>query len=243
MNYNLAPIPSLTNLTYSLYKYVANHPLIINPPVIHPITEEQIHIQRYRLYPGLAPGAGLTCSIYPYAGSGDQPNPRTSSVSGLFEPHDISEHGTDHAVYHLIIEFYYNEVTLGNVSIDPDLIIVPEEAVTHPDQILLTSNETKAVDLEINPAIDIIGNYLALARYVVSDWFHKQIFPLKVKSFEVLYENISTSSNWEDNENVYFHKGLVMTRLDAYVSRGWRDKFINPLEKINITMKSFNTEK
>ncbi len=224
--------PTITNITYALYNFISNHPLIANPPVYHPLTKEQIKIQKYRLYDGLNVDNGLVCSIYPFPGTGDEkpPNPRTTSVSVMYDTYDLGESGCDKAVYHIAISLFYNELAINNIITDT----VPDTGVIHPNDILLTSSAQKSINLEINPGISIIGDYLDLLRLVISDRDYKPNWPMPVNSFEAVYGNLKTN-RWE-SERIYFQEGTLMTRLDAYISRGWRDKFIQPLEDINIKL-------
>lgn len=229
----LAPSSSLTNLTRSLFQFISNHPLIANPPILHPLTGEQVKIERYRLYDGLNTELGLTCSIFPFTGAsgGTIPNPRTTSVSAMFDPYDIGQQGVDHAVYHIVVALFYNQVSIGNII--PS--IVPDTGITHPDQLLLTPDINKSVNLEVNPGVEIIADYLELLRLIISDLEYKPLWPIPVNSFEAVYSLLNTA-DWEKDKNIYFQSGCLMTRLDAYVSRGWRDKFIQPLDDINVSV-------
>lgn len=219
-----SPIPSLTSLVYILFRYISRHPLIISPPVFHPLTGERVLISRYRLFNGIELLPGLSCSIFPhYQDGATPPEPNTTNVSALYEPHDLGTDSYDRAVYHIVVKFFYSNMILGNKVEDPNLIEVPLESITYPDQILLTSNRTKTIELYINPGADILGNYLELLRLVIEDSTHKQsYYPLiDIKSFEMSFANLR-SIPWEQKKEVYFHEGEALIRLDGFVARTWR---------------------
>lgn len=233
-----APIPSLTSITRLLYKYVANHPLIINPPIFHPLSKERVRIDRYKLFNGVELQDGLTCSIYPhYQDPPTPPDPSSKNVSALYMPYNLGSEGNDHAVFHVCIKFHFASLILGNKLDDLDLIRVPIEAVTHPSQILLTSTASKDVDLYINPGSDIIGDYLELIRLVIEDPVHKVAYqPLtEIDSIELIFVNLRALP-WEKKREIYYHEGEALIRIDSYVSRGWRDKFLSKVKDINLSM-------
>lgn len=230
------PLPSLTSLTYGLYTHISRHPLIVSPPIFHPLEGERIYIQRYKLFNGIELDQGLSCSIFPYfQDAAILPEPRTANASALYMPENLGRGTHDLGVYHIAVRFHYGNNILGNKVEDGDLVYVPSESVTHPDQILLTSLTSRKVDLYINPGSDIIGNYLELLRLVVEDEEFSQRLKgeLNIKSMELLYSNLR-STPWEKEKGIYFHSGEALIRFDAYLSRGWRDRFNIPISELNI---------
>jgi hypothetical protein len=231
-----SPVPSLSYLNKALFKYIANHPLIINPPVFHPITKERVEIERYKLFNGIELESGLACSIFPhYQDPPTAPDPSSHNVSALFSPHNLGPDGNDQAVYHFVIKFHYSNLILGNQVEGDDITLVNREAATHPNQILLTSFSKKNVELQINPGADIIGNYLEILRLVIEDPIHKAVYQpfIEVDSIELLLINLR-SVPWEKKKEIYFHEGEALIRIDSYVSRGWRDKFLHKIKDINL---------
>ena len=230
------PLPSLTSLTYSLFSYISKHPLIISPPVFHPLQGNKVLIERYRLFNGIELDQGLACSIFPYYQEATTlPEPRTVSASALYVPENVGNATHDRAVYHIAVRFHYGNNILGNKLEDEDLIYVPSESLTHPDQILLTSRTNRKVDLYINPGSDIIGNYLEVLRFVITDPEYGREFMRSnnVKSMEMLYSNIKSIA-WEKDKGIYFHTGEALIRFDAYISRGWRDRFNVPITDVRL---------
>lgn len=230
------PLPSLTSLTYALYLYISKHPLIISPPIFHPVDGNKVEIQRYKLFNGIELDQGLSCSIFPYYQEATNlPEPRTLNASALYVPENMGNSTHDKAVYHIAVRFHYGNNILGNKVEEGELIYVPSESLTHPDQILLTSRTARKVDLYINPGSDIIGNYLELLRFVIADQEYSKDLKkeMNVKSIEMLYSNIRSVA-WEKDKGIYFHTGEALIRFDAFVSRGWRDRFNVPISGFNL---------
>lgn len=230
-----APVPNLTYISRCLIHYIANHPFIINPIVEHPLSGEKIGINAYRNFNGLEVRNGLTCSVFPYTGGSDIPSPGTSSVSGTFQPYDLGNQGLDIARFHIAIKYSYNETILGKTT----EMEVPTSAIFGVGQKLLTSNTKKNVTLEINPGIEIIQHYLALTKYMIDDHIHRQAFPFKVNSFEMLYQNVK-SKRWEEDDTVYFQEGVAMTLFEAYMTRGWRDSLLPQFARTPIITTTIN---
>lgn len=231
-----ATVPSIPYLAYGLFKFLANHPLFIKPLVLDPITEEPVPIAGYQFMRGLPLDEGLLCSIYPgFQKTDDTPaSPTTNAASALYKTYDLG-HNYDEVLYHFIVEFSMREVAFPglNTATDKDLITTPEDALVHPNQRFLVKQGTREVPLSLNPPMDIIGDYLELTRLALNDVTHAELYPLNVKSIEVVHSNYN-SSNWNEGTNVVIHRGYVYLRISAFTSRGWRDKFILPLEKINL---------
>lgn len=228
------PIPNLTYLCRCFIQYIANHPLIINPIVKHPLTNEFIPVNAYRNFDGIEVRNGLTCSVFPYAGS-DIPSPSSTSTSAVYSPYDLGPQGHDVVRFHIVIKYSYNEVLLGKTT----NMEVPASAIFGQGQKLLTSNTKKNVILEINPGIEIIQDYLSITKYIVDDVAHKNDFPITVNSFELLYQNVK-SKRWEEDDTIYFQEGVSMTLFEAYVSRGWRESLIPQFARRPIITTTIN---
>lgn len=227
-----SPNTSITNVTKCIFKYIITHPLVINPPVYHPLTKEKVEIHNYRLYDGINFSKGLTCSIFP-----------TANKTITYEPYDLGQEGIDKVTYYISIKFYYNELSYKRKEVEEGITNTYKEAVINPEdplyanviekQILLTTQTEKNVNLEIDPGIEIIGNYIEIFRLILNDPIHKSIFPMQVSSFESI-EAVLDTGRWEEKEKIYFQEGTLHMRLDAYVSRGWRNRFVEPLKDLNI---------
>ena len=224
----VAPQPSLTNLCRCIFKFIANHPLMIAPLITHPLTDETIGVSTYRLYDGIELRSGLTCSIFAYPGaSGGIPTPTSKSVSAHFMPYDLGNSGVDMAMFHVVVKFSYNEVVLGQIEDDQNLIQVPTWATYGIGQKLHTSNSKKNVTLEINPGIEIIQDYLSVTKLIIDDPHHRAEFALPVNSIEMVSQNVK-SKRWESDDTIYFQEGVAIIKVEAYVGRGWRDN-LDPL--------------
>lgn len=216
------PTPNLTILCRCLIQYIANHPLIINPIVRHPIKNEIVPISAYRNFDGYEVRNGLTCSVFAYPGAGGGiPSPSSMSTSAWFENYEIGPEAQDKAVFNIVIKYSYNEVVLGKTV----EMSVPVSSVFGVGQKLLTSNTKKNVTLEINPGIEIIQEYLSVTKIIIDDIIHKNDFPIPANSFEIVNFNVK-SKRWEDDDTIYFQEGVAMTLFEAYVARGWRDALL-----------------
>lgn len=229
------PVPSLTYITKAMLEFVSNHPLIVNTPVYNPETGQQVLIDRYKSFAGLSFDEGLTCSIFPYYPGSDTAlsPPQGNRVAAIYEPYNLGEN-EDFVIYYLVINLQHNSLMVpvdnGNV------LTVPTESPIHPSQVSLTSNLTKNVPLIINPSVEILGDYLEILRLVVSDPVHKRYMPIRVKSFEAIYGNLKPG-RWETQKNVYFHEAELLVRLDGFIGRGWRDKFLLPVNEVNVSLQ------
>lgn len=231
-------VPSIPYLNYSLFKFLANHPLLVEPLVFHPISKQHVPVSSYRFMDGIPLGDGLVCSIFPGFEKKDSTSPTSTAVSVLYKTHDMG-HNHDEAVYHFVVKFQFKEVNIEGsaVSTDPDLITVPDRALVDPRQRLLIPSTTQEVELVLNPSLDIIGDYMELTRLALSDVQHYKDFPVKVRSVEVVHQNFGTPE-WNQGLNSFISEGYLLIRMHAFISRGWRDKFLVPLEKINLELQN-----
>lgn len=229
-------LPSTSHICRTLALYLANHPLFIHPLVVNPVTNDPVRVSYWRLYDGLvADTETLVCSIYPYSNT-EVPSPISQSASTSYMPFNLGSVGHEEVCYHILVKFNYNQI-----GIDQELpagnqrdkyLQVPIEAVIDPDQFLLRSKETKPITLLIQPAYEVIGEYVELTRLAINEIKQESNSP-HLKSVEMVYANIK-AGEWERAKNVIFHQGFVMLKVIAYVSRGWRDKFILPVETIAV---------
>lgn len=231
------PIPSVNYLIRFILRKISTHPLIINPPIRHPLTKERVYINRYKLYSGLVVADGITCAIFPHSTPTDGlslPTPSHTSTSTLFEPSDM---GSDYvnAIYHIALRLHSNEYKLGNKEIDKSVLTVPIDAVIHPSQSGFESYETREIDIEINPSLMVISDFLELIRLAILDRQHTINFPYTPRNIQVLYFNIKEGP-WEKQKNIYFQEGEMLIRIDINVSTGWRDKFNTSLSQIQVNL-------
>lgn len=243
-------VPSVVHLYYSLYRYLANHPLLNHPLVFDPITEEHIPISQYRFMGGLITNPGLTCSIFPgFSSSSEEasPSPATISASVLYKPYNLG-HNEEEARYHFVIEYQYRSLVADglNKTEDEFLTRVPKDHIIHPDQLGFNSNITKEVDLYLNPSQDIVGNYLELTRLALYDLIHHRDFflgnnfPGTLNNVEVIHQNFS-SINWDKQSNAAFCRGYLLIGLTTYLTKDWRKMFIFPITDINLDVNKPNT--
>jgi hypothetical protein len=231
------PLPSINYFIKFILKKITTHPLIINPPIRHPLTNERVFIDRWRTYSGIEFGSGITCAIFPHSTPTDGlslPKPGETSNSVLFEESDLGS-DYDHAIYHVALKLHMNEYKLGNKEDDLDLITVPIDAAIHPSQQGFESNQTREIDIEINPGLMVISDFLELIRLAILDKAHPVNLPLIPRSIQVLYFNIKEGP-WEKDKHIYFQEGEMLIRIDLKVSKGWRDKFNTGIQRLDINI-------
>lgn len=237
-----APTPSLTYIKYYVYSLLVRHPLIINPPIYHPLTNEQVKISKWRMYSGKELSDKLTCSIFVASNLGNTSamtpvhTNNVGSCSVVFRSSDLGREGTWEDTYFLNIKLHLTGLKIGNQSQESSLIDVPVEAVTHPDQWLHTSRRVEPVELWVDPIDDILGNYLSLFRIVLTDTPHRYIQgPVVIDSIEPVYGNLNNTP-WDQGDGIYWREADIMLRVTTYTKAGWRDKFQVPVKEINVTL-------
>ena len=231
------PLPSINYFTKFILRKVSTHPLIINPPIRHPMTNERVFIDRWRLYSGIEFGDGVTCAIFPHSTPTDGmalPKPGETSNSVLFEESDLGS-DYDNAIYHIALKLHLNHYKLGNKESDLNLITVPADAAIHPSHQGFESNQTREIDIEINPALMLISDFLELMRLAILDRAHPVNLPLIPRNIQVVYFNVKEGP-WERQKNIYFQEGEMLIRIDIKVSKGWRDKFNTGIQRLDITI-------
>ncbi len=239
----LSPVyPSVPLLNIALFRYLFNHPLFIEPLVVHPITGQHVPVANYRQKDGFSSLPGLLCSIYPASGGAvtAESAPTATNVTAILNNrYNLSESGHQEVLYHFICKFTYNlEVAfddLTKANYEP-LIRVPTEAIVYKDQIdfALEHNRTN-VNLYLDIPSFIIGSYMELARLAFQDQeyrINKFDFP-GIHTIEVLHYNCPTQI-WEQGTNIIANFGYLYLRLTGHLSRGWRDHLRFPLQEIKV---------
>lgn len=218
-------VPSIPYLTTALFKYIANHPLITKPLVRHPLTDELVPIDRFRLYSGLNTEGGLICSIYPYGKleDGELIRPAAINTSAYYNTYAMGNE-LDEATYNFLVEFSINDVLVPEAYPveDRTLINTPDNAIVYPQDKYTVRIGEKQVELEISPSMYILGEYLELVRLAISDKEYRPTFPLPISSMEVMSIHIPPKP-WH-KDGIYFHSAYLIISIKAVISRTWRDK-------------------
>jgi len=240
------PLPSLPYLCEYFFRLIGNHPLIANPVVRHPLTDERVYIERYKLYNGIETEEGLACSIFPHSTPTDGlslPKPAEVSTSALFGSGDDPTLGVtvEDVIYHIGIKLHYACNIKGNLHPSDPFRTLPVDAAIHPSHELKYDIGTKVVPVNINPGIYIIGEYMELIRLAIHDRNNADVkrlmdVPYHPKRVEVLYFNLKTAP-WEKDRSVYFHEGEILIRIDDKVSKGWRSRFNKPATCTTLTIE------
>lgn len=240
-------VPSIPYLAQLLFKILSNHPLLNSSLITHPIKNTPIPIKTFRFMDGFpleASEDSVVCAIFPSFAKETPASPSSTAVSTLYKSYDLGTSGYEEVIYHFVIKFFYQEVVLPGTFIETD-----KEAITsssnhliNPSDFLLISQEEKEVQLSINPGLNIIGDYLELSRLALLDINALSETPLGIKSLEVIHQNYP-SPKWDGDSNIFVHNGNLLLRVNAYSSRGWRDKFLVPMENFNLSLVEFFSTK
>lgn len=235
---NLTLMPSATYFSVFLMRAIATHPLIINPIVTDPITSLPISISKYRLRSGLYVGSGVVCSIYPYGS--DSTSPTSTSVSSLYKAHSLGHDYTE-SIHHFTIEFGVNAVNVNGFNKLEDSLLtdVPSLAIQQPEEeILYTNSGISSIELEINPSMFLLWDYLELTRLVLSDQEHRlsleEVGAPSIRNFEIIHSNINPIP-WEKKTEAYFHTGTLLVRFQSYLANTWKGNFTTNVNTFNLT--------
>lgn len=239
------PIPltssrvSLYNLCLYLYRKIATHPLIIAPLVRDPISGEVVFIDRYKFKNGIEiPHSKLCCSIFPHSSPTDGlalPKPAETSLSTLFDSLNKDAgigSDYDYGIYHIAVKLHYNTQTIFIPHPDESLKVVPADAMVHYSQEGYTNNNAyRKVELDLNPALPVLSDYLELVRLAILDKQQPVDYPIPVRNISVAYFNLKDAP-WEKNKSIYFSEAEILVRLDILVGREWRYNLSNPNNNI-----------
>lgn len=226
-----APLPTPLYLCQCLAQLIATHPLIVNQ-LVGDLDGNPVPILKYKLFPGLHYEEGLMCSIYPYYTDGHISHPTNANprLAATYSPYTLGDH-EDHATYYILVTLQHNSL-MAPID-DGRTITVPLYApLNHP--VLLTPSSTNELPLIVNPSLSVLSDYIELIRLVVSDPVSKQYIPFRVNSLEVIHADLKLG-RWEQHKNIYFHEADILVRLDAYISRGWRDRLLRPVDGITLS--------
>jgi len=246
MNTFKPPIPltsskaSLYNLCLYIYRKIVTHPLIIAPLVRHPLTNEVVFIEKYKFKNGIElDDQKLCCSIFPHSTPTDGlslPKPAETSLSTLFRQENIGD-TYDIGTYHIAVKLHYNIQSVLISHPDETLSVVPNDAQVHYSQEgYVNYNSYKKVQLDLNPALPILSDYLELIRLAILDREHVVDYSVPVRYINVLYFNFKDGP-WEKDKGVYFLEAELLLRLDINIGREWRQNLINPNNIICNTFK------
>jgi len=205
-----------------VYRKIVTHPLIRSPIVRDPLSGEPIFIKRYKLKNGVELKEGLACSIFPHSSPTDSfalPSPTETSVSALFS-HQNLDPNFDDVVYHISIKLHYATTTVFVPHPNEELRKISEVRGVGPLSRYYDTNNEVEVDLDLNPSLVIIGDYMELVRYAILDNTHTVDLPIPFNKLEVLYFNFKDAP-WEKGRNIYFSEGEILLRVDTKISRIW----------------------
>lgn len=240
--------PTLKEIVYNTLAVIHNHPAIQNPIVKYPLPnfnniQEPVKIERYRTYDGLELiEPGLTLSIFPRYGSAlsSASSPYGGSLASEFKPYTLgakSEGSMYESTYYLTINLAYQDVALNN---EKTLIYVKDKfnnVASDREKLMSNSNDpfpiSKELVLEINPAEEILRDYLEVIRLILEsiDYYA----PWSIRSSIITGMGFPSTSWSKDNKQIYFHQAYMNWELSTYAPTNYED---HPIEIRNLIINT-----
>ena len=218
--------PTLKEIIYTALTIIHNHPNIKKPIVTYPIPNSDgsftpVPIDKYRAYDGLELiEPGLTLSIFPKYTS--TPESGNNSSTAKFNPYTLGNKDAGfmyEVTYRLVIDLVYQDIALNN---DKQLLYVRDKFnnVSPYQETLRDQTQDPFVEehgllnLEVNPAEDILRDYLEVIRLIIEsiDYYA----PWSIRSSSIISFDFPTSSWSNDSKNIYFHKAFMVWELGTY---------------------------
>lgn len=244
---------SLRQLINTTVANIAAHPLIKDPPIYYPIVNpgqeaEQVKIERYRTYDGIELiEPGLTLAVFPcYSSKTFNTGFRSSLFNSVkLEPYTLGAKSNKGflytATYYIAVSLYYADVSINN-SINTKyyksgkkVILDNLDILERPRDLIEGAYEgvpeEEYVEIEINPAEDILRDYLDLMRIVLDDI--PRLYPFSIRHSQVVTYDYPTTSWLRENSDVYFHQAYLVWELGAYLPT--QITFEPPVEYTNLS--------
>jgi len=228
---------------------------------------ERVYIERWKTYDGWElQEPGLTCSIYPKYSNKSSTTNTPDAQTAEFTPYELGKNGSAKGVYNLIVQLHYQDVAINNVKTIPYYVVRSPEGMLTPHGVnFLTGDslqdkyslreynnkinnyvlnsysyiEKSEIEIEINPAEEILREYLDLIRAVLDEL--RTILPWRIKSTRVKSYDFPTSSWSSKEENINFHLAYLEWEVTVFIPGQDELKTMNalPVEEINIINNSF----
>lgn len=240
--------PSSWYMCKYILRKICLHPLIINPPIYHPVTGEKVFIEKYRMYNGIyLESDKLAISIFPHSSPTDSkslPQPNETSLSCYFDEEELLGNKEVKATYLIAVKLHYNTLkvfqpyptTKDLLPSQDNLTIVPKSAPTVKRELYIQETGTKDIDLEVNPALAILSDYSELVRMAILDSNYPADIGPKPGEFVVKYFNIKDSP-WEKDRDIYFQEAEMLLIVDLRKRRMWENNLTQSIECFNINVK------
>ena len=127
--------------------------------------------------------------------------------------------------YYIAVALYYQDIALNNsipvtfhkqedrvILDDLDIDVEPRDLIWNSGQGVPSTN---TLQLEINPAEDILRDYLDVLRVVLDDI--PRLFPFSLRYSQVDSFDFPTTSWVQDNKNIYFHMAYLIWEVGGYL--------------------------
>jgi hypothetical protein len=241
--------PTLKEIVYNTLSVIHNHPAIKNPIVNYPLPNfnnvyEPVPIERYRSYDGLELiEPGLTLSIFPRYGSAlsSAASPYGGSLASEFKPYTLgakSQGSMYEATYYLTINLAYQDVALNNektivyVKDKYNNISIDKEKLIDNSKDIFPNKYEFA--LEINPAEEILRDYLEVIRLILEsiDYYA----PWSIRSSVITGMGFPSTSWNKDTKQIYFHQAYMNWELSTYAPTNYDEHPIT-IRNLDISIK------
>jgi hypothetical protein len=243
--------PSSWYIVKYILRKISTHPLIVNPPIYHPISGDKIYIDKYRLYNGIFLESEKLClSIFPHSKPTDGrslPQPNENSLSCYFDEEIILGDKEVKATYLIAIKLHYNTLKVfqpypisSNLLPNQDnLTQVPLNLPTVKRERFIQEVGVRDIDLEINPALAILSDYSELVRLAILDKNYPADIGPKPGEFIIKYFNIKDGP-WEKDKDIYFQEAEMLLMVDMRKLRVWNNNLTSNIECFDINVKIEN---
>jgi len=217
---------------------IASHPLIKEPVVYYPIVTqgaepEPVKIERYRTYDGIELiEPGLTLAVFPaYSSKTFNTGFRSSLFNSVkLKPYTMGSKNTPgflyEVTYYIAVALYYSDVSINNsitvnyLKQDNRVVIYDKSQTFHPPDLIDKYTdflpEENTLEIEINPAEDILRDYMDVLRIVLDDI--PRLYPFSLRYTSVDTMDFPTTSWLRDNKDVYFHTSYLMWEVGGYLT-------------------------
>ena len=219
----------------------------------------EIFIERWKTYDGIeVQSPNLTCAVFPYNQSSNSSS--FADTSAVFEPYELGREGQRKAIYNFVIKLYFTGVAINNTIRVPYYIVRNNNNYSSPHGVnffvspdlnlkdgseLLKAHEKfhknrseykslidKEIDIEINPAEEILREYIDILRTALDDL--PFILPWKIKSSEVKAYDFPTTSWSQEDPNIFFHTAHVYWSVKLYVPSSSQLRTMIPIPDQNL---------
>lgn len=218
---------------------------------------EEILIERWRTYEGIeVQSPNLTCSVFPFSSS-RKSSSGGGLTSASFEPYELGKgqrkatynlvvqlYYTGVSINNRIVIPYFvlkqndnkhnyysphgaNFFAPENVNLKSRKELIDFHKEINYNKHNLTNVKSREVLVEINPAEEILREYVDLIRSVLDEM--PFMLPWKIRSTEVTGYDFPTTSWSDDDPNIFYHTAYINWSITLYVPTQGQMRTMAPL--------------